>query len=96
MAEKKSGAAGQRGSGTAKRAATARRSSKASAPQERRLTLSSLAPAPGSTQSRKHANDDAEHDANKHHHDVEGLQSDREALKKIGDFFHLASPATVS
>ena len=53
MAEKKSGAAGQRGSGTAKRAATARRPSKASAPQERRLTLSSLAPAPGSTQARK-------------------------------------------
>jgi large subunit ribosomal protein L15 len=53
MAEKKSGAAGQRGKGTAKRAATARRPSKASAPQERRLTLSSLAPASGSTQSRK-------------------------------------------
>jgi large subunit ribosomal protein L15 len=53
MAEKKSGAAGQRGSGTAKRGATARRPKKASAPQERRLTLSTLVPAPGSTQARK-------------------------------------------
>jgi large subunit ribosomal protein L15 len=53
MAEKKSGAAGQRGSGTAMRAAPARRPSKASEPQDRRLTISCLAPAPGSTQARK-------------------------------------------
>ena len=53
MAEKKSKAAGARSSGTRKRAAAARQPSQASAPQERRLTLSSLAPAPGSTQSRK-------------------------------------------
>ncbi|HEX5575596.1 MAG TPA: 50S ribosomal protein L15, partial [Gemmatimonadales bacterium] len=56
MAEKRSttrGAAGQRGSGAGKRAATARRSSSAAAPQERRLTLSSLSPAEGSTQARK-------------------------------------------
>ena len=58
MAEKKSaksgGAAGRRGSGAGKRAATPRRSSpSAAAPQERRLTLSSLSPADGSTQSRK-------------------------------------------
>ena len=54
MAEKKSGAARQRGSGAAKRAATPRRQTK-KAPEvaERRLTLSSLAPAPGSTQARK-------------------------------------------
>jgi large subunit ribosomal protein L15 len=56
MAEKKStksGAAGRRGGGAGKRAATARRSSPAAAPQERRLTLSSLSPAEGSTQARK-------------------------------------------
>jgi large subunit ribosomal protein L15 len=59
MAERKSGAAGQRGSGAAKRKTTSRRAtassrtSKAAAPQERRVTLSSLAPAPGSTQARK-------------------------------------------
>ena len=56
MADKKStkgGAAGQRRSGAGKRAVTARRSSPAAAPQERRLTLSSLSPAEGSTQARK-------------------------------------------
>jgi large subunit ribosomal protein L15 len=56
MAEKKStksGAAGRRGSGAGKRTAAARRSSPASAPQERRLTLSNLSPAEGSTQARK-------------------------------------------
>ena len=42
MAEKKSGAA-----------KSARRSSRAAEPQQQRLTLSSLSPAPGSTQSRK-------------------------------------------
>jgi large subunit ribosomal protein L15 len=53
MAEKKSGAAGRRGSGAAKRAAAPRRQNKAPAVQERRLTLSSLSPAEGSTQARK-------------------------------------------
>jgi hypothetical protein len=53
MAEKKSGATGQRGGGAGKRTATARRSSPAAAPPERRLTLSNLSPAEGSTQSRK-------------------------------------------
>ena len=57
MAEKKSakrgGAAGRRGGGAVKRARTTRRAAKAAAPQERKLTLSSLAPAPGSTQARK-------------------------------------------
>jgi large subunit ribosomal protein L15 len=56
MAEKKSTksrAAGQRGSGAGKRAATARGPSQPAAPQERRLTLSSLSPAEGSTQARK-------------------------------------------
>jgi large subunit ribosomal protein L15 len=53
MAEKKSGAAGQRGGGSAERAATAQRSTSAAVPPERRLTLSSLSPAEGSTQSRK-------------------------------------------
>ena len=56
MAEKKrakGGAAGRRGGGTAKRAAARRRSSPVDAPQERQLTLSTLSPAAGSTQSRK-------------------------------------------
>jgi len=56
MAEKKSvkgGAAGKRGSAAGKRTATASRSARAAAPQERRLTLSTLSPAEGSTQSRK-------------------------------------------
>jgi large subunit ribosomal protein L15 len=57
MAEKKrvkrGGAAGKRGGGAAKRAAPPRRASQAAAPQERRLTLSSLSPAEGSTQARK-------------------------------------------
>ncbi len=56
MAEKKSvkgGAAGKRGSAAGKRAATAAGSARAAAPQERRLTLSTLSPAEGSTQSRK-------------------------------------------
>jgi len=56
MAEKKSvkgGAAGKRGSAAGKRTATAVRSARAAAPQERRLTLSTLSPAEGSTQSRK-------------------------------------------
>jgi large subunit ribosomal protein L15 len=52
MAQKKSGPAGRRG-GAAKRAAAPRRQRKAQPAQERRLTLSSLAPAPGSTQARK-------------------------------------------
>jgi large subunit ribosomal protein L15 len=50
MAEKKSGTARQRGSGTAARP---RRSRQASAPLEQRLTLSNLAPPEGSTQARK-------------------------------------------
>jgi large subunit ribosomal protein L15 len=56
MAEKKSvkgGAAGKRGSAAGKRTDTAARSARAAAPQERRLTLSTLSPAEGSTQSRK-------------------------------------------
>ncbi len=56
MADKKSvkgGAAGKRGSAAGKRRATASRSARAAAPQERRLTLSTLSPAEGSTQSRK-------------------------------------------
>jgi len=56
MAEKKSvkgGAAGKRGSAAGKRTAAASRSAGAAAPQERRLTLSTLSPAQGSTQSRK-------------------------------------------
>jgi large subunit ribosomal protein L15 len=56
MAEKKSvkgGAAGKRTSAAGKRTASASRSARAAAPQERRLTLSTLSPAEGSTQSRK-------------------------------------------
>jgi large subunit ribosomal protein L15 len=56
MAEKKStksGASTRRSSGAGKRATPARRSSPAAAPQERRLTLSTLSPAEGSTQARK-------------------------------------------
>ena len=56
MAEKKGakgGAAGPRGRGAAKSAASKQRSSVAAAPQQRQLTLSTLSPAAGSTQSRK-------------------------------------------
>ena len=53
MAEKKSGAAGRRTGGAAKRAAPTRRARQAAAAPERRLTLSNLAPAEGSTQARK-------------------------------------------
>src|SRR6187455_3391268 len=56
MAEKKrakGGAAGPRGGSQAKRATSRRRSSSATAPQQRQLTLSTLSPAAGSTQSRK-------------------------------------------
>ena len=56
MAEKKrakGGAAGQRGSAAAKRATSRRRSSPTAAPEQRQLTLSTLSPAAGSTQSRK-------------------------------------------
>jgi large subunit ribosomal protein L15 len=54
MAEKKSGTAGGRRSEAAKRAAGPRRKTEtAPAQQQRRLTLSSLSPADGSTHSRK-------------------------------------------
>jgi large subunit ribosomal protein L15 len=56
MAEKKGvrgGQAGKRGRGETKRTVASRRPSPAATPQERRLTLSSLSPAEGSTQSRK-------------------------------------------
>jgi large subunit ribosomal protein L15 len=57
MADKKSAKSGTRGRKAAarapKRAARAPRQPQAAAPQERRLTLSSLSPAAGSTQSRK-------------------------------------------
>ena len=56
MAEKKSvksGATGRRGGGAAKRVTAGRRSAQTAAPPERRLTLSNLSPAEGSTQARK-------------------------------------------
>ena len=55
MAEKKSRTAGRRPSGRAggAKAKSVRRASRTSEPQQQRLTLSSLSPAPGSTQSRK-------------------------------------------
>jgi large subunit ribosomal protein L15 len=54
MAEKKSTrAAAQRGSGAGRHKAAAKRPSRAAAPEARRLTLSNLAPAEGSTQARK-------------------------------------------
>ena len=54
MAEKKSGPAGRRTGSAAKRAAAPRRKAEAApAQQQRQLTLSSLSPAEGSTQSRK-------------------------------------------
>ena len=46
----------------------------------------------GAAQSRKHADDDAEHDAEDHHHDVERLQRDRKAVKQIDEFFHPDNP----
>ena len=45
---------------------------------------------------RKHADEDAEHDAEDHHHDVERLQRYREAVKKIDEFFHPVDPAAAS
>lgn len=56
MAEKKSAKSGSRtrkSTSAAKRAPRARRQAEATAPAVRALTLSSLSPAPGSTQSRK-------------------------------------------
>jgi large subunit ribosomal protein L15 len=57
MVEKKSttkrGAAARRGGGAGKRSAAARRSAPAATPPERRLTLSSLSPTRGPTQTRK-------------------------------------------
>jgi large subunit ribosomal protein L15 len=53
MADKKSGAAGRRAAGATKRATPARRARQAAPQTERRLTLSNLAPADGSTQARK-------------------------------------------
>jgi large subunit ribosomal protein L15 len=53
MAEKKSRAAGRRASGAAKAAASPRRTRAPAAQEQPRLTLSSLSPANGSTQSRK-------------------------------------------
>jgi len=53
MAEKKSGAAKRRPGGAARSAAATRSRRQASAAPERRITLSSLTPAEGSTQSRK-------------------------------------------
>jgi len=56
MAEKKStksGAGGRKSSAGAKRASRAKRQAEATAPAVRVLTLSSLSPAPGSTQARK-------------------------------------------
>jgi large subunit ribosomal protein L15 len=53
MAEKKSGAAGRRAGGAAKSAAAIGSRRQAPAAPERRITLSSLTPAEGSTQSRK-------------------------------------------
>ena len=44
----------------------------------------------GAAQSRQHADDDAEHDADHHQHDVERLQRDRKAVKQIDEFFHPA------
>jgi large subunit ribosomal protein L15 len=54
MAEKKSTrAGGQRGSGAGSRKAAAKRPTRAATPEVKRLTLSSLSPAEGSTQARK-------------------------------------------
>src|SRR5690349_9030591 len=53
MAEENSGAAGRRAGGAAKSAAATRCRSQASGAPERRITLSSLTPAEGSTQARK-------------------------------------------
>jgi large subunit ribosomal protein L15 len=55
MAQKKSGTAGRKPSGPvgSRAGARARRSNQAEASAERRLTLSNLGPAPGSTQARK-------------------------------------------
>ena len=36
---------------------------------------------------RQHADDDAEHDADHHQHQIVRLQDDRETVKKIADIF---------
>ena len=47
----------------------------------------------GAAQAGQHADEDAEQDADDHHHDVERLEHDRKAVKQIGDFFHVPALA---
>ena len=45
----------------------------------------------GAAQSRQHADDDAEHDADQHQADVVWRQDDREALQQRRNLFHFSS-----
>ena len=42
----------------------------------------------GAAEAGQHADDDAEHDADDHHHQVERLEDDGEAVEQIDDLFH--------
>ena len=42
----------------------------------------------GAAQTRQHADDHAEHDADDHQHQIERLHDDREAVKEITNVFH--------
>ena len=46
----------------------------------------------GATETRQHADDHAEHDAEHHHQQIERLDHDRKAVKQIGNLFHYARP----
>ena len=48
----------------------------------------------GAAEAGQHADDDAEHDADEHDQEVERLEDDAEAVKQIGDFFHLMNLVT--
>ena len=43
----------------------------------------------GAAQPGQHADQDAEHDADDHHHEVERLDRDRKAVEEIGELFHV-------
>ena len=50
----------------------------------------------GAAEPGQHADDDAEQDADEHHQEVERLEDDGEAVKQIGNFFHLLNLVTPS
>ena len=48
----------------------------------------------GAAEAGQHTDDDAEHDADEHDQEVERLENDAEAVKQIGNFFHLLNLVT--